>query len=58
MKSKFTASSLKGSTNTMISSPLKPHTNAHTCTGRKQRTEGKIYTRNMQCLVACAMLEL
>lgn len=86
---------LKGSTNTMISSPLKPSTNAHTvCSrptlnvferfmkgslhglydrpiyertflsepvkklknhaisnaGRKQRTEGKIYTRNIQCL--------
>ena len=28
------ASSLKGSTNTMISSPLKPDTNAHTVCGR------------------------
>ena len=101
----YQASSLKGSTNTgtMISSPLKPHTNAHTVcgrptlnvferfmtgslrglyerliyerkflsepiknlknhaisnAGRKQRTEGKIYTRNIQCLVASAMLEL
>ena len=30
----FQASSLKGSTNTVISSPLKPHTNAHTVCGR------------------------
>ena len=30
----YQASSLKGSTNTVISSPLKPHTNAHTVCGR------------------------
>ena len=30
----YQVSSLKGSTNTIISSPLKPHTNAHTVCGR------------------------
>ena len=95
--------SLKGSTNTMISSALKPHAIAHTVCGRQtlnvferfmkgslrgryegsiyertfltepiknlknhaisnagrsQQTEGKIYTRNIRCFVACAMLKL
>ena len=46
----YQASSLKGSMTTMIS-PLKPHTNAHT--ERKQRTEGKIYTRNWYTTPSC-----
>ena len=71
MVDSYQTRSLKGSTNTMIlkeisiyertflSEPMKNLQNhAISNAGRKQRTEGKIFTRNIQCLVACAMLEL
>ena len=45
----YQASSLKESTNTMDSSPLKPHAG---CT-----RESKIYTRNLQSLVAASLAE-
>ena len=58
----YQASSLKGSTNTgtMISSPLKSHTNEHTICGRPILN---VFERFMkgggeQWLVACVMLEL
>ena len=42
-----------------LSEPIKNLQNhAISNTRGKQPTEGEIYTRNIQCLVACAMLEL